>query len=212
MSDGKSNPPKGAIWFLQHLCPGDNEALTGDLMERFREGQTRGWFRRQVFIAFAIGIMGEIRSHWPHFCYAIAGTAMPLFLSESVRRAGIPFHWWTLPWPWSQLVMEMSATALLALAALPILAVGLEITRAFHWLSLLRTALINLTLLTLGPYLLDVDVCPWLWRPVPGDAYYRRYLIVPPELQVLLVFSTFLAAAWIGCLPPRHDVTAQDAT
>jgi hypothetical protein len=198
MSDGKSNPPKGAIWFLQHLCPGDNEALTGDLIERFREGQTRGWFWRQVFIAFAIGILGEIRSHWPHFCYALAGTVMSVFLWQSVRRAGIPIHWWTLPWPWSQLVMEMSATAILALAALPILAVGLEITRAFRWLSVLRTGAINLALLTLCHYLRDL--CPS--RPVPGDPYHW-HLIIPAELEVLLFFSTFLAAAWIGCVTPR---------
>jgi hypothetical protein len=207
MSDGKSNPPKGAIWILKHLCPGDNEVLTGDLIERFREGETRGWFRKQVLIAFAIGILGEMRSHWPHFCYALAGTAMSVFLWQSVRRAGIPIHWWTLPWPWSQLVMEMSATAILALAALPVLAVGLEITRAFRWLSLLRTAAINLALLTLCHYLRDL--CPS--RPVPGDPYHW-HLIIPAELEVLLFFSTFLAAAWIGCVTPRQDAMARNAT
>ncbi len=208
MSERKSNPPKGAIWFLRHLCPGDNEALTGDLIERFSEGQTRGWFWRQVSIAFAIGILGKIQSHWPHFCYAIAGTAMSLFLWQSVPPLARWLHWWILPWPWSQLVLEMTATAILALAALPILAVGLEITRAFRWVSLLRTAVINLALLTLGHYLLDM--CPWLSCPVPGVPY-SGYLIIPSWLQVLLLLSTFLAAAWIGCMTPRQDAMAQKA-
>jgi len=70
MSDGKTDPPRGAIWFLQNACPGDNEALTGDLIVRFREGRTHAWFWRQVLIAFAVGVLGEIRRHGPHFCYA----------------------------------------------------------------------------------------------------------------------------------------------
>ena len=106
MSDGKSNPPKGAIWILKHLCPGDNEALTGDLIERFREGQRRGWFWKQVFIAFAVGILGEMRSHWPHFCYAIAGTAMPALLGKTIEAAPALLHWWVLPWPLSQLLLR----------------------------------------------------------------------------------------------------------
>jgi hypothetical protein len=35
MTNGKTNPPKRAIWFLRHACPGDNEALAGDLIETF---------------------------------------------------------------------------------------------------------------------------------------------------------------------------------
>ena len=59
MSSEKSNPPKQAIWFLRHGCPGDNEALEGDLIERFREGQTRGWFWRQVLIAAFVGFVAR---------------------------------------------------------------------------------------------------------------------------------------------------------
>jgi PadR family transcriptional regulator PadR len=39
MNHGATNPPEKAIWFLQHACPGDNEALAGDLIERFRQGR-----------------------------------------------------------------------------------------------------------------------------------------------------------------------------
>ncbi len=211
MSGKKSNPPRLAIWWLRHACPGsDNDALAGDLIERFREGQTRGWFWMQVLIAFAVGVLGEIRLHWPHFCYAIAGssvialsggTAMPAILWKNVQGAGFWLHWWTFPWPLSQLVLELGPTALLALAALPVLAAGLAINRAFRWVSLLRTGVINLALITLGH--ISLDFLPWLYRPVPGDPDSRD-LIISGGVQVLLFFSTFLAAAWLGCLSPRH--------
>jgi hypothetical protein len=66
MSDRKSNLPKRAVWLLQHVCPGDNEALTGDLVERFHEGRSSGWFWEQVLIAITAGVLTEIRRHWPH--------------------------------------------------------------------------------------------------------------------------------------------------
>jgi hypothetical protein len=207
MSGKKSNPPRLAVWWLGHACPGsDNDALTGDLIEQFHEGKTRGWFWRQVLIAFVVGILGEMRLHWPHFCYAIAGssamvlsglTAMPAIL----RGAGFWFHWWTLPWPFSQLVLELSPTALLALAALPVLAAGLAINRRFTPVSLLRTGVISMALITLGHF--SVDLLPWLSRPVPGDPH-SRFLIISGGVQVALYFSTFLTAAWLGCISPRR--------
>jgi hypothetical protein len=87
--------------------------------------------------------------------YAIAGTAMPAILWKSVLGARLRSHWWTLPWPWSQLVFELSPTALLALAALPALAAGL---------------VINLALIALGHY--SIDFLPWLLRPGPGEPYH----------------------------------------
>ena len=110
-------------------------------------------------------------------------------------------HWWSLPWPLSQLVLELSPTALLALAALPVLAAGLGINGAFRWVSLLRTGAINLALITLGHF--SLDFLPWLFRPVPGDPH-SRFLMISGGVQVLLFFSAFLAAAWLGCVSPRR--------
>ena len=101
MSCGESNPPRSAVWLLRHACPGNhNEALTGDLVEKFREGRSHGWFWKQVLIAIAVGVLGEVRRHWPHFSYAIAGTAMRLsercavksLSSLSVREKIQPLH------------------------------------------------------------------------------------------------------------------------
>jgi len=206
MSGQKSNPPRQAIWLLQHACPGsDKEALTGDLIERFREGQSRVWFWKQVLIAIAVGVLGEIRRHWPHFSYAIAGTAMPAFLWKTVEGVPAVLHWYALPWPWSQLAFELSRPALLALAALPVLAAALVINGSFRWVGLLQTGMINLALIILGHYLLGLlDAFPWLLRPVPGNPYLFTILILPPPSLELLFFSSFLVSAWLGCRSPRH--------
>jgi hypothetical protein len=204
MNRGKTNLPKRAIWLLQHACPGDNEALAGDLIERFREGQTRVWFWRQVFIVFIVSVLGGIRRHWPHFCYAVTGTVVSLFFRDhSVLRA-VPgwLHWADLPWPWSQLAFELSRPALLALAALSILAAGLVIERSFRWVSLLRTGVLSLALIAFAHY--STDLFPWLLRPVPGDQNHGRYLIIPGMVQLVLFFSTFIVAAWLGCVSPGH--------
>jgi len=202
MRTNQSNPPSLAIWWLRHACPlSDNEALTGDLIERFREGQSRGWFWRQVLIAFAVGVLREIRRHWPHFCYAIVGTLVTLFFWDARVLKDVTAHWSDLPWPWSQLAFELGRTALLALAALSILAAGLLIERSFRWVSLLRTGVLNLAMITFAHY--SIDLFPWLLRSVPGDPYHKdlRFLVV----ALVFWFSTFLVAAWLGCLLPRHS-------
>jgi len=194
MIDKKSDPPKPAIWLLQHARPGnDNEALTGDLIERFREGQSRAWFWKQVLIAIAVGILSEIRRHWPHFCYAIAGTAVPAFFWQTVLEVRSVVHWWALPWPWSQLVFEWTPHALITLAPLPVLAGALLINGTFRWVSLLRTGMVSLALITLLPYL--PDAFPWLERPMPGDPHSMTLIIEP----VFLFFFCFLVSAWLGC-------------
>jgi PadR family transcriptional regulator PadR len=101
---GDPTPERGGRAKRYFRVTPTNEARTGDLIERFREGQTRGWFWWQVLIAFAHGILSEIRRHWPHFCYAIAGVTMPAFLGKIVHGARLWFHWSSVPWPWSQLL------------------------------------------------------------------------------------------------------------
>jgi hypothetical protein len=129
---------------------------------------------------------------------------MPTILWKSVHDAPFPLDWWTLPWPWSQLVLELRPTVLLALAALPALAAAMVINRTFRWVSLFRTGMINLTLIILGHYLLEY-LHPWLSRPVPGYLYQNKSsLVIPPVFQVLISFSNFLVSAWLGCGSPRR--------
>jgi hypothetical protein len=57
MNSGRSDPPKSALWLLRRLCPKRNrEAITGDLLERFGERRSTGWFWRQVLVAILVGL------------------------------------------------------------------------------------------------------------------------------------------------------------
>src|SRR5438270_866412 len=83
----------------------------------------------------AVGIFAESRRRWPAFTYAFAGAASITFAWKLVSY--LPdTHWYDLPWPWSQLVMELSGWASLACIPLPVLAISLVINRSFRWISL----------------------------------------------------------------------------
>jgi len=204
MTDRRSHPPKGALWLLRHAYFGKNEALEGDLLERFREKQSAIWIWRQVFIAITLGTLSAFRERWPEVCYAIIGVAIPLAFEKRIYPSGFRFWlvWWRLPWPFSQLVMELSASFLMALAAAPFLAVGLVIAQRFRWTYILRTAGINLTLITLVHYSFDY-LSPWITRPVPGYPH-QRMIIIPGALQLLAFFLMFFVAAWLGSRGRRH--------
>lgn len=198
MTDGKSDPPGRAIWFLQHMCPGDNEPLTGDLIERFREGRTHGWFWGQVFIAFAVSVFVAIRRHWPYLCYAIAGTAMPALFWRAVERVPLLLQW-------SRQLSSMEFIELPALAALPVFALALAIKREFCWPILFRTGVVNVVLIALGWWSLGVlDTFQSSLRPI-ADRHLMWLLIQPPALVRLLFFSIFLVSAWLGRISPRGE-------
>jgi hypothetical protein len=193
MREKRSNPPRTAIWLLRHACPDDNESLTGDLIERFSEGQTRGWFWRQVLVAFAVGALGKIREHWPHFCYAIAGTLIAVFLGEVMQVARAITYRWLLPWPLSKLVSDLTPNALITLAALQVLAVALVLSGVFRWASILRTWVISIALFAMNLYLvvlpIDLMVGPF---NIPPLLFASQYLLI------------LLASAWLGCPALRH--------
>lgn len=57
-------PPKLATRILQtfNCHPGD-EAILGDLEERYQQGRTRTWYWNQIIRTIAVGIFHDIRSH-----------------------------------------------------------------------------------------------------------------------------------------------------
>ena len=207
MSHPNFDPPKQALWVLKYLCLGDNDALTGDLIERFREGQTPGWFWKQTLVACAVSIPRAVWRHSPEFGYAAAATAFqavvwfhaPSLLWTIAAPAPSILHWYALPWPWSQIAMELSPAFVLAIAALSILAGALILRGTFRWSSLLRTGILSVVLLTVHHYLSDF-LSPWISRPspVPGDPY-ARVLIFPLELEALAILAIFFVSARLGC-------------
>jgi hypothetical protein len=206
MTDGKSDPPSRAIWFLQHMCPSENEPLTGDLIEQFREGRTHGWFWRQVFTAFAVSIFVAIRCHWPYLWYAIAGTAMPLFWRDGERVpvfSHVLFQWSELSWRYGgqRFVNEIFAQ-FEVLEALPVFALALAVNRQFRWAIVFRTGVINVVLLALGLWSLGViSTIQSSLRPI-ADPHFMWLLTLPPPLVRMLFFSIFLVSAWVGRVTP----------
>ena len=64
MTPMPNQPPAIATWLLTHFgCSRTNEAVIGDLAERHREGRSRFWYWRQVFIAIGKSLVTEIRLH-----------------------------------------------------------------------------------------------------------------------------------------------------
>jgi len=59
-----NDPPKMARWLLSHFgCSPNNDAVIGDLDERYRAGgRSAAWYWRQVFIAGVVGFHKQIRS------------------------------------------------------------------------------------------------------------------------------------------------------
>jgi hypothetical protein len=57
-----SQPPTVATWTLKHFGS-SNEALTGDLVEEYRQGRSTAWYWRQVLIVVVVGCVNDIRRH-----------------------------------------------------------------------------------------------------------------------------------------------------
>jgi len=57
-------PPAFARWLLNHFsCSPNNEAVIGDLDERYRQGRSDLWYWQQVFIAIVAGLFSHMRGH-----------------------------------------------------------------------------------------------------------------------------------------------------
>ena len=61
----KSNqPPKAPRWLLEHFgCTSNNQAVIGDLDERYYRGRTHRWYWRQSLLAIVSGLFHEIWTH-----------------------------------------------------------------------------------------------------------------------------------------------------
>jgi hypothetical protein len=98
----KSYPPALAMWLLKRLGSGPNaDAISGDLLERFQERRSDGWYWRQVVIALLVGSWQEIRTHKLLVARAICiGTVASFLLYLAQLTLGsllIPQWLWTSP-------------------------------------------------------------------------------------------------------------------
>jgi hypothetical protein len=166
-------------------------------LERFGEGTTRSWFWKQVLIASAESAWSEVRRRWIFFCYAAVGIlAIDLTPIYEPTRFFFWLPWNDLPWPLSQLVLELGDQSVAIVLALGALVVGHRIERSLQSAHLSRIWVINLALMALGDFIMDV--LPSLLRPIPGEPY-REVAMLPGVLQTILLGFSFLIAAWVGC-------------
>src|SRR5215471_2020337 len=204
MNGERSRPPALAAWLLRHMCRNEVHAsLAGDLLERFDEGASGGWFWRQVLTIVLIRASNGLRVHWPQILFSIAGGVILLFwgwrlligvLGET-RIARIRDWGLGLGSPMS-VVYDLGIRSLLAaLTIQPILAVLLVLDRAFRWRSLLRTLLISVPLIA-------ANVAAFQWWASPGMASVVLFLA--------LILCTLLVSAWVGCQPAPGSAISDD--
>ena len=83
-----AKPPKAARWLLEHLGSSRmNDALIGDLSERYQKGRTRRWYWRQVLHTIISQRVNQPRT------FAVAGAViMALFLFLLQAQAQFTIH------------------------------------------------------------------------------------------------------------------------
>jgi hypothetical protein len=59
-----TQPPTIATWLLQHFGSSpNNDAVIGDLNERYRRGRSGVWYWRQVLLAIVVSVFKEVWNH-----------------------------------------------------------------------------------------------------------------------------------------------------
>jgi len=197
MSRDQFNPPRLAVWLLQHLSAAKNkEALSGDLLEQFRERRSAIWFWKQVLIAIAVGGRTELRLHWPEICFAIAGSVTMGFIGKTISGSPGMVRWWmlsrSLDWPLPSIVFDLSRAALLAAAVLPVLSIFLTMNKTFGWDCLLRAFRIIFAGIAIG------DGATLLWLSSHPEIIQRPSMLLN-IFGVARIFFTLLLSAWLSC-------------
>jgi len=197
MNSELSQPPALAIWLLRNLCARNNrEALTGDLLERFGEGQSGWWFWRQVLIAIMAGAITELRDHWPQIAFSISGNTLLWFWwGKTMRSPAIEGLWVrgiALPWPLSSAYDFGFQAVFAALMVQPLLIALLLLNRAFSWLSIFRTLLVSIALFAV--------LQPLLWATITPKPMTRVYAGAAMRGIALLI------SAWVGCGFPVNRI------
>ena len=96
-------PPKLATWLLARLgCSPDNDAVLGDLAERYQEGMPVSWYWKQALIAIAVSTLAEVRGNRTLVLRAaIAGMMVSTGIEVSIAHYlplvpyWIPLGWWS---------------------------------------------------------------------------------------------------------------------
>jgi hypothetical protein len=132
MNDRK--PPALATWILDHLRSREsNDALSGDLLEAFSLGRSRGWYWYQVIAAIAIAWVRNVRRHRVTLFFAAVWSVFsPAWLLLPVRFSldSLVGDTSYISWPWSFICALLFG----AVIALLFIWLGVAVYSTFHLL------------------------------------------------------------------------------
>jgi hypothetical protein len=177
-----TQPPKLAKWLLNHFgCSRNNDAVIGDLDERFQQGHSPAWYGKQVLVTIVVSIVSIFDIRTVKFLDVRAVIAGWVVFTAC-------FH--------SLFPVFGRCTVLTAIAGL---VSGLTVTahsRQLQWLSLLfYTATMSVYWISLGlisnPYAPSVQLYKWIGFRLTRNAHVSVETLVG-NLVVLILF------AWLG--------------
>jgi hypothetical protein len=191
-----SKPPEFATWLLEHAVPGGkNEALAGDLLERFGEGRSKAWYWRQVAVAIFAGLSNESRIVWISVAFTAAWT---LALDQLYGRFWFKAQAWDIflfLYAHSNEGLINYAGCLTAFNALPVTFVVvtyLAITRSFGARRFVRGLFAGLLAMGFGFYAVMTLV-----RSAIHNSFLWHIVALLP------IFVSLLVAMWAA--RPIHD-------
>lgn len=198
MNTKQSEPPGLALWFLRYLCPRRNrEVLTGDLLERFREGRSNRWFWRQVIVAVLVGASSQCRLLWTEVWFAAAGTVLiwstPWGRIFPIAAITNPSMNWRARFLW---IIGLEITT--ALMVLPLFALLFRRRRTFGWSNLRRAFVISAMLFAAGDL-------PEIWWDVSHPISRSQAAWVVPVMVAWLFAALIISARVARRLPSSGD-------
>ena len=95
-------PPFLPTWLLKQLgCSANNDAVLGDLAERYREGKPAAWYWKQALTAVVLSAFEDLRTHKLLTLRAMFGAAFvvactEVFVSRNLESLlyWVPSDWW----------------------------------------------------------------------------------------------------------------------
>jgi uncharacterized membrane protein len=201
MNSGRSDPPKSALWLLRRLCPKRNrEAITGDLLERFGEGRSTGWFWRQVLVAILVGASSQFRLLWTEICFAAAGTVLiwciPWGRIFPIAAMTNPSMNWSARFLWF-IAIEITT----ALIVLPLFAVLFRQRRTFGWANMRQVFFVSGMLFAVGDL-------PAIWWDVSHPISRLHGAWVVPMMVAWIYAALLISARIARQLPsPPNTIT-----
>ena len=189
-SERPRQPPPMATWLVRHLGPKNTrDALTGDLLERFSEGESDRWFWRQVLVAIALGALRGLPAQWPRICFSASGAAFLLLLSGKTMRLPAIERLWILgiglPWPISSAYDFGFRGFVAALIVQPFFAAALVIDNAFSWSGIFGTFAISFVLLVAT----SLSGTLFAFPRTPTGMCFAAFTL----------FAALFISAWAGC-------------